>query len=367
MLTWEQVVAWRLSQQHLLKRAEDMLAVVNQIGGLHAQVFSAAELQLWARMKNPSADAVQNGLWRDRTLVKTWAMRGTLHLLTASAFPQVIAALSTLKHYRRASWQKYHGVTLDELEAIIESLRVTLTDDGLTREQLAEAAATQTNLPKLRELLLSGWGSILKPAAFQGHLCFGPNQGQNVTFVHPARWIGAWTQPDPQAALQEVTRHYLNVYGPATPDDFARWFGLESADAKRVFRSLGDEIQEVNVDSWKAWMLTSALQPMQTLRPAHTIRLLPLFDPYVIAMPRGNSYILPDAHKNRVYRPQGWISPVILVDGRIVGVWEHDKKAKTTLVKMDAFAPLNSEIKAGIEAETQRLSAFLGTPVQVEF
>ena len=78
-LEWTQVHAWRLAQHHLLERAErsDMLAVIEHIGGLHAQLMSAAELALWARVQDLQADDVQTALWQERTLIKTWAMRGS--------------------------------------------------------------------------------------------------------------------------------------------------------------------------------------------------------------------------------------------------------------------------------------------------
>src|SRR6476620_9471601 len=97
-LKWNQVTAWRLSQQCLsprLKR-QDFLEAVTRTGGIQAQVMSAAELALWARVDGLIREDVQSARWEDRTLVKTWAMRGTLHLLAASELPLYVAARSVL-------------------------------------------------------------------------------------------------------------------------------------------------------------------------------------------------------------------------------------------------------------------------------
>ncbi|HEU5370664.1 MAG TPA: crosslink repair DNA glycosylase YcaQ family protein, partial [Ktedonobacterales bacterium] len=85
-LTWEQVCAWRLSQQHLIERAspERLLEVANDLIGIQAQVLSSAELALWARVQDMPPDALSNALWKQRVLIKTWAMRGALHLFTAA-------------------------------------------------------------------------------------------------------------------------------------------------------------------------------------------------------------------------------------------------------------------------------------------
>jgi hypothetical protein len=96
-LTWQQVRAWRLQRHRLDERAteKDLIQVVGGICGLHAQLMSSAELSAWARIKHLDPDAVQSALWKDRSLVKTWAMRGTLHLLPAADFPLWQSALST--------------------------------------------------------------------------------------------------------------------------------------------------------------------------------------------------------------------------------------------------------------------------------
>jgi hypothetical protein len=368
-LNWQQVTAWRLARHNLLMRVErtHMLDTVRQIGGLQAQMMSAAELQLWARVERITPSDVQAALWTDRTLVKMWAMRGTLHLIDARDLPLLVAALSTLKHFRRASWQKYHGVSSEELDAIIAGVRDTLNAEGMTREQLANAIAVHTHLPKLAELLRSGWGGLLKPVAFQGYLCFGASQGQNVTFVQPQHWLGAWTPLDPDDALKDVARRFLGAYGPATIDEFDRWFGLEPSAARRVFRSLGDELVEVEVEGWKAWALAASLPEIESASALRVVRLLPNFDPYTIAVAPHSQYLLAPEHKPRVYRPQGWISPVVLVDGRIEGVWEYDTTRAGIIVKLDLFAPPDAALKDGIEAEAQRLGLFFGADVQTVY
>src|ERR1041385_5691846 len=114
-LTWPQAAAWRVRRHHLDRRAPSgsMLAVTSQICGLHAQVLSCAELTAWARVENLKRGAIRQALWVTRTLVKCWAMRGTLHLLPAAELPLWHAALSTSGRYRRpALWSRF-GLTLE--------------------------------------------------------------------------------------------------------------------------------------------------------------------------------------------------------------------------------------------------------------
>lgn len=360
LLSWQTITAWRLTQHNLHQPADsaEMLNIVSNICGLQAQVMSAAELALSARVSNISPDNVQNALWQKRSLVKSWFMRGTLHILTANDLSIYVAALSTLRHFERASWQKYFGITLDELHMIFDALPTILSDEGLTREALTDAIVEKTGHDHLRETLLSGWGAILKPPSFKGLLCYGPNQGKNVTFVYPQKWLSRWDDVDSDVALQEIARRFLNAYGPATTDEFSRYLGITKSQAKKVFKSIQSEIAEVAVEEWVAFAPQKMLNFNEDI--TGSIRLLPYFDPYTIAVAKhATEYILSEEHLGRVYRPQGWISPVVLVDGRMVGVWKHDTSASTVEITIEPFESLSNHVKNGIEAEAHRIGKFL--------
>lgn len=134
--------------------------------------------------------------------------------------------------------------------------------------------------------------------------------------------MSAWPSIEPEQALQELARRYLRAYGPATAEDFARWCwgGGGKIQAKKLFQSIHDELEEVDVEGWRAVALRATTDMMQRLEPAETIHLLPLFDAYTIGIPRDREQVLASAYKHLVFRPQGWISAVVLVSGSIQGV-----------------------------------------------
>lgn len=100
-LAWPQALTWRMRRHHLIERAprEAMLDVVARIGGVHAQVMSSAELTLHVRVDGLGREAVAEALWERRSLVKLWAMRGTLHLLPAAELDTWLGAFGTYDHY----------------------------------------------------------------------------------------------------------------------------------------------------------------------------------------------------------------------------------------------------------------------------
>jgi hypothetical protein len=361
-LTWAQVAAWRAKRHHLDKRApaSKALDVVSRLGGLHAQVMSSAELSLWNRVNGVTRETVPGALWEKRTLVKAWAMRGTLHLLPSSEYPLWQAGVGTnYRHYLRPAWLKWMGVTEPQLVAFIDAIGEALDGRTLTREQLAAEVTTRTGSKELGELVLGSWGSALKPAAFRGRLCFGPGEGQKVRFTNPSSWLpeAAAFDGDP---LAEIARRFLSAYAPATPADFGRWWaGGDGGKAGKLLAGLDDAV-EVDVEGTRAWALSGDVKAMAEAKGTGSIRLLPAFDPYLIGATVHAESLMPGPFKARVYRAQGWLSPVVLVDGRIEGVWSSEVKGRTVHVKVEPFVSLPARRKPNLRAEAEKLAGFLG-------
>ena len=368
-LPWAKVLAWRLQRQHLHLRLprEAMLEVVAHICGLHAQVMFSAELTLWARLDGLDPAAVRRALWEERSLVKTWSMRGTLHLLPAAEFRLWQAALSRRRHYFRETWLRYFGITRGQLEQLLAAVAEALDGRMLTRDELAKEVSRLTGSEGLGDSLRGSWGALLKPAAYLGYLCFAPSRGQNVRFTRPSSWLSPSPGVDPDQAMLEITRRYLGAYGPATRDDLARWWGGTSAEARALIQALGEEVVEVDVEGTRAWMLATHVGEIKEASSRGTVRLLPAFDQYVVAAPRSTPEVLPSAFKARVYRAQGWLSPVLLVDGRMEGVWRHEKKGTRLEVVIEPFTRVPAWARRAAKGEAERLAAFIGGELELSW
>jgi Winged helix DNA-binding domain len=193
MLKPVNTLSWRVRRQHLATRAPRAAAldVVRDVCGLHAQLAASAELSLWARAKGLERDAVSHALWEDRTLFKTWAQRGTLHLLRSDELGMWVGAQSALKpRHHGGAWQRHYGLTREQVDAMLEAIPAALDGRWLTREDLADEVARLTRIDGLADKLKSGFGELLKPAAFRGDLCFAPSDGRRVRFARPDQWLG---------------------------------------------------------------------------------------------------------------------------------------------------------------------------------
>ena len=170
----------------------------------------------------------------------------------------------------------------------------------------------------------SGWSTLLKPVARAGRLCFGPSRGQSVTFVRPDVWLASWQDVDPDEAVVEVARRYLRAYGPATKEDFSRWSGGGwPGVGKAAWAGLAGELVPVGIEGRRADALEADLKLLTAPTQGSTVRLLPSFDPYLMGH-NNRDHLFEPAYRPRVSRIAGWISAVVLVDGRVVGTWTHD-------------------------------------------
>ena len=252
---------------------------------------------------------------------------------------------------------------MEQLHLLTEAIGTALDGRVMMREELAQEVGRIIGSSAFGSKLAEGsWGTILKPAAFTGRLCFGPSVGQRVRFTRPDTWVGAARKPvEPEAATADVTRRFLAAHGPATYHDLARWWGGASrATARQWIASVGDEVSPVDLDGAKAWMLTADVRKMRDFSPVRSVRLLPGFDQYVIAASHHAEHLLPGDLRIRVYRPQGWVSPVLLVNGLMHGTWRHQSKGSRVEVVIEPFVKAAAWVRRAAGEEAESLASFLG-------
>jgi len=345
-VNWDEVRSRRLVRSHLAERApaDRLVDVVRDVGGIHAQVMGSAELQLAARIEGITQADVRDALWGRRELVKTWTVRGTLHIHPADELSLWTAA-------RRAvvGEEDYAADDVENVDDVVAAIGEVLRGRRLLREELADAVVARVGAAP-REKLASGWGYYLGDAAISDALCFGPPAGSKVTFVHPDDWLGPQPEWDPREALREVARRYAETYGPVTYREFRQWFSSRSFSidgAKQLFDEL--ELPE--------------LEPPACAVPS--VRLLPEYDVYVMGF-REREHLVPPAvreqvaahGKGRYEGPAG--TPFLLVDGLCAGIWSRRKRAKRIELTVEPARTLSRGEKAGVEAEAERIGLFLG-------
>ncbi|WP_068925461.1 winged helix DNA-binding domain-containing protein [Planobispora rosea] len=359
-VTWPQVLAWRLKRQFVDPAAgADAVSVVRRLTGVQAQVASSAELAVAVRQARPRRGEIGRALWQERTLAKTWTARGTLHLVPADELPSYAAVLGSFRHWEKGSWQRGHGVTAAEVEAILDAVPRALAGRTLTREELVEAVIEVTGDEHLREALTSGWGALLKPLSFLGELCYGPPREGRVTFAAPRDRVPGWPAalPTAEEGGLVLVRSFLGAHGPGAPETFDAWLyrgAARKATLRGWFRDLAPELAEVEVEGRPMVVLAEHLDDLAATEPAGGVHLLPGFDQYILGAPRDLEPLLPKEARAKVSRAAGWISPVVVHRGRVAGVWE----AGNGEIAFDLFEDVPP---APLRAEAERVTALLGS------
>ena len=319
--------------------------------------MSAAELQVVVRA-DCTVENVRKALWKDKTLVKTWLMRGTLHLVPSRDLPLFSAALGVYGMRNTNAWLKFMQISLPELTDLIEAIGDALDGQALTREELI-AKVRKGRSERIQLALRSGWGGVLKAVGRQGLLCFGPSRGQSVTFVRPEKWLGSWRRLDPQRSLVEIARRYLRAYGPATSKDFTRWWGTWPGVGKTAWAGLAEELAPVSIAGQRADMLASDLDRIAAMTMQPSVRVLPPFDPYLMGY-SSRDHLFAAEHSSRVSRTAGWISAVVLVDGRVVATWTHTAVKGGLAVTVEPFRKLSPSTVKELRVRFDTMAAALG-------
>ncbi len=377
-LALRQVLAFRLHRQQLASRAPAGTAVdvLAAMAGAQAQLESAAAVSLWARIEALERTAVAARLWTDRAVAKAACMRRTLHLVPARALAEFVRGTAGRAH-KEVRWMRNKGVSERDLGRAVDAA-LDAMQRPLTRPELAESVGAALGLAPGWQAG-GGWGStrdvpsvrigpVDTPAHYLLHLvsasgvvCYGPPRGNQPTFVRADTWLAGWRDMAPAEAEDALLRRYLRAFGPATAADFAAWAGLRVTDARAVWARAEAELLAVELDGRAAWILAAdlgALRGAEVERPH--VRLLPYFDAYLLGHAERSAFV-PEGRAADVYRKQGWVAPVLLVDGRAQGTWLQKRKAGRLELHVTPFGPLSRAIVRGVEREAEALARFFGS------
>jgi hypothetical protein len=367
--SWAQVCARRLERHGLSVPSRDARPadVAGAICGAHAQVLSAAELSIGLRLAGGTRADVREALWTERSLVKTFGPRGTVHLLPTHDLPMWTGALAAVPP-SGGGFPDGVRLTPEQTDEVVEAVARALADAELTIDELSDAVVAATG-PWAGELVMPAfngmwprWRQAVGAAAKRGALCFGPNRGRKVTYTSPRRWLPGFRPAEAPAAVAEVVRRYLRAYGPATPRHFARWLGAPPRWAAEQFDSLAGELEQVEVDGAPAWLAAGDAAPPAAA--PHGVRLLPYFDAYTVGcQPR--ELLFPGRAAERALSPSGQAGnyPVLLLDGTVAGVWHQRRSGRTLDLTVEPLAPLGAARRRELDAQVERVGAVLeGNP-----
>jgi hypothetical protein len=362
-LTGDQVLLLRIHAQHLTPRqpgvASSVASIVKDVCGIQAQDASAAALAVRVRSTGLIAADIEHARVQERSVVRTWGPRGTLHLLAADDLGWLLPLFGPVFIAGNRLRREELGLDEDICVRAICIIRDVLASQGpLTRAQIVEHLA-------VHGIHLEGQARphLLFRAALEGVICLGPDYGSEPTYVLLNDWID---QEHKRQALSEtvahaeLTRRYLKAYGPATPQDQATWSGMSISKTRAVWQLIAGELMEVKTGDQQAWMLkTDATRLDELSNHTRIVRLLPSFDTYLLGYQK-RDLVVPPQYTKRINAGGGMLKPAVLADGRVIGTWKSKRQKNQLDIMLEPFNHLPSEVHPELEAEVIDIAHFLG-------
>jgi hypothetical protein len=352
----------RLRSQHLTddtRMSGDVATVTRTVCALQAQDFNAARHQVRVRSAGLTASAVDRAFEKERSVVRTWLMRGTLHLCAADDLRWLLDVLGPAVNRFGASRRMNLGLDDATCARGVAVIRTALAHGPMARRQIRERLVSAGVLEEpVGQTLIH----LLFHTAALGVICCGPRMGRDDSFVLLDDWVEPSGGPRGEAALAELARRYFAAYGPAGEADFAAWSGLRTTVIRAAMAAIAAELVQFPGPIRGLWTLGEPASDTAVARPV--VRLLGTFDTFLLGY-RRREHVGDVIAETWIHDGGGgWIRPVVCVDGWIVGGWRLDQRASEIGVRVMAFDRISRHAEPGIGREVASIGRFLERPAR---
>ena len=362
-----QATFFTLRRHHLLKPSHnhDALKVIDDVLGLNAQGALNYQLSLCARVRDLNSTFIRESLDR-RALVRTWMMRNTVHIVSSDLFPIVQTALreSFVEEWNRWTVRTGSKASPSAWECYYPDVLKALEDGPLTTSQLSE---------RLNVSEEDTWRivhRVVREMSLKALVCHASSLGTwhhetEHTYARVDRWLPDFRPMKEEEAKRELILRYLKTYGPASMQDFSHWSGMKMKNAKPIFDSLKPYLGEVRISGQRQSLLAlkEDVEEIAETEPVPVVRLLPQFDALIMGHKDKTRFLDPE-HRAKIFLPAAEVAAVMLVDGRVQGVWKMRKGGKAWSLEVSPFKQLTEEHENRLEDEIQRIRGFTGFEIE---
>lgn len=329
--------------------------VVAHMGAMQAQDYAGAKWAVGLRLPGSTDAGIERAL-ADRSIVRTWAIRGTLHFVAARDVQWLLALVAPVIIRKNA--RRYRELGLDEgtldrsSEALLEAVQGGRLLDRRSLRKILEEKGIDTEGQR--------FAYMLQRASLEGTICQAGMRHNNPVFSE-FRGPSTGDEPKPRDdALAELAKRYFAGHGPATLKDFAWWSGLPAADARAGLEAIKEELTRVETGGLVYWC--SRIVP-EFKENSSKMFLVPGFDEYMIGYRDHEATLDVMKAKQRVFK-NGIISPAILINGRVGGTWTRTIGKGKVVVTARPFTPFLAGEHDEFVAAAIRYGEFLGLPVE---
>jgi Winged helix DNA-binding domain len=338
--------------------ARDPAEIARSIAGAQAQDVYAGPLTFRSRSRSLTAAAIKRARTEERSLLRTWVMRMTIHLIpTEDAGWWLPLFEPGIEQWSRRRLSQLGLPASKQDKALRVAARALASEGPLTRGEVRErieAAGVELNPQTGMHIALT--------AVVAGIACLGPDRGKTTCLVRREDWLGKVPSFDRDRAMAELARLYVRAFAPATDRDFAYWAGLPLRDVRAGLESIAREIEEVRVGG-QTMLIPRGKR--SRLPATGQVRMLGNFDTYLLGW-KDRTFSVTGEHALHVKAGGGgWIRPVIVEDGVVVGGWRSARKGGRLAISLNLPKAERNRLGGAIDAEITDIARFEGMEVEL--
>lgn len=347
------------------------------LSGAQSQIEAPSRWGLAMRTVGvPSSDDVRNALLQQRSIVRVWGQRDTVHAYATEDWPMFATAQTLWPRSARTGAMPTESEVADFVR-VIDAIRQPFTRsdllDSVPGRLVDEFARNPVNNDPPARMAAT---RLIWRAGGLGYLCSTSMVGREQAYAARSWWTPnlAWNPGSPEQECVNVVRRYLQTWAPARVHDIAHFLGANVSDVRRWVAALGDETITVTLEAWPDHlMLRRDVAEMQELAggPHHSepIRLIPAYDTQMMSHGNKDLVLSDPSLRPLVWAKAATVNPTLFVDGRFVGTWKHEIKRKQLYIELRPFGRI-PDLEDRIQADAKSLASHLGVesgPIQAIF
>jgi hypothetical protein len=351
-VTDQDITTIRLRNQRISKpEGEAPADIVRWFGAIQAQDLEASLWAVGLRMARAVSEAAVERAIADRSVVRSWPMRGTIHLIPAEDARWILRLLAPRVDQKAAANYRRAGLSRETINQAGDVIARTLVGTLRTRAELYSALST-AGIPTSASNGEQRGMHLLVHWARHGLICITPRRGKQPTFGLLDEWVPNGSDLSGIEALAEMARRYLRSHGPATVDDFAWWTGVTKKEARSALEVVRREFDQMTLDGVEHWWSAGENPGGESPRAF----LLPPFDEYTIAYVDRSAVVDHDRLASSGYG----IGSNLIIDGRLAGLWKRTRDDDTVTIELRPTRSLSGEEQDLIPAAVASYARFLG-------
>lgn len=344
-----------LKKQHLADDSKmgDVVQIAKDIGGLHGTSATGPYLSLFARSNSFRKDDLAVEMSKKKSLARIRYVRNTIYILPKKFIPVAYAATSQMAEVTAARFSKYLGITPTQYVRISNKILKLLRGRGLTTREIKKKLRTAANIAPIVNRMCDK-GLLVRSLPREG---WKSTQHAYYLFedYFPDLDLSAF---DEKEARRKIVEQYILSFGPVSKQDIAWWTGFPKSQVKEILEGLGDEVSSVEIPELESGYLvhSSERESLQSLEaPKHpVVNVLPGLDPYMMGYKDRERYLHPKHHK-MIFDRSGNATSTILVDGRVVGIWDLEEP----LVKIFYLKDVGKDLRKKVCSKASDVGKFL--------